>query len=278
MGPIISIVIPCYNSESTLESTLQSVLNQEFKYWEAIIVNDGSPDNLELIALKYQERDTSLIYHKKENGGLGSARNYGIRLAKGEYILPLDSDNQIEKDFTLEALSIFKKDSSIGVVHGDAEYFGEKTGVWKVNKFNLEKILVTNYIDACAIYKRTLWEQVGGYDEKMPYQGLEDWDFWISLGKLNVSFFHLNKITFRYYVSSSSMILSYTQEMRMKNKDYIVKKHCRLFYNQYVKVVSSSDKIKENFMHKLKSKKVVIDLFSKTFFGFTCFSKEVDNF
>lgn len=82
MSTKLSIIIPCYNSESTLETTLKSVLNQEFQEWEAIMVNDGSPDNLEAIALKYVQKDTRFIYFKKENGGLGSARNYGIKKLK----------------------------------------------------------------------------------------------------------------------------------------------------------------------------------------------------
>ena len=56
--PLLSIIIPCYNTEKTLEETLASVLKQEFEYWEAIIVNDGSPDNLESIALSFVERDS----------------------------------------------------------------------------------------------------------------------------------------------------------------------------------------------------------------------------
>lgn len=279
MKPILSIIIPCYNSQDTLEGTLRSVVNQDFQDWEAIIVNDGSPDNLELIALKYVEMDSRFIYFKKENGGLGSARNYGVKKANGLYILPLDSDNQVEKSFASEAIHVFNNNLNVGVIHGNAEYYGEKTGIWEIDTFCLDKMLAHNYIDACAIYKKSIWKQVGGYDEKMPYQGHEDWEFWVALSNLDTKFYHLQKTTFRYYVSSSSMIRSFTDEMVLVNQDYIVKKHSRLFHEHYCKVIWYPNTIKQrDHLNKLKSKKFIIDLFFKTFLGFKLFNSKLDNF
>ena len=279
MNPILSIIIPCYNSEATLEETLKSVLNQEFQEWEAIIVNDGSPDNLETIAIKYIEKDTRFKYFKKENGGLGSARNYGIQKSKGHYILPLDSDNQIEKDFALSAIPIFENDIEVGVVHGDAEYYGDKKGIWEVDEFNLDRMLAHNYIDACAIYRKNIWEQVGGYDEKMPHQGHEDWEFWVSLAGLKTKFHHLKKVTFKYYFSGKSMIRSFTDEMVLINQDYIIKKHSRLFHEHYCKIIwYPNTSNRQTYLKKLKSKKFVIDLFCKTIFGFKLFNSRLDKF
>ena len=96
MSTKISIIIPCYNSEATLEDTLKSVADQDYQDWEVVIVNDGSLDATEEIALKWVDEDNRFIYFKKENEGLGKARNYGIERAKGIYILPLDSDNLVE--------------------------------------------------------------------------------------------------------------------------------------------------------------------------------------
>lgn len=279
MKPIISIVIPCFNSELTLESTLQSVLNQDFQNWEAIIVNDGSKDSTEDIALKWIEKDNRFKYYSKQNEGLGKTRNFGIDKAKGIYILPLDSDNLVEKDFIKKALNVFENNPNIGVIHGDAEYFGEKTGIWKVEPFCLEKMLIHNYIDACAIFKKELWVQVGGYDEEMPYQGHEDWDFWISFSQVNVKFYHLNQVTFNYYVSKKSMIHSFSSDMILANQDYIVQKHSRLYHEAFVKGFYkikkeklNLKKEKLNFKSKLESEKFIINLFSKRFFGFTLFN------
>ncbi len=276
MNPIISIIIPCYNSETTLESTLESVLNQEFQNWEAIIINDGSVDKTEEIAMNWTRKDNRFSYFSKQNEGLGKTRNYGIAHAKGEYILPLDSDNQLKKDFASSAITVFEKDSSIGVVHGDAEYFGEKTGLWKIDEFDFTKMLVNNYIDACAIYKKNLWSKVGGYDEKMPYQGHEDWDFWIALGKLQTKFHHLEQISFQYYISKDSMIHSFSAEMVIANQDYIVKKHSLLYHEIFSKNYNKLKEVQKQNKVNLQSEKFIINLVVEKILGFKIFNLKND--
>lgn len=252
MPPLLSIIIPCYNSESTLEGTLESVICQDFQDWEAIIINDGSTDTTEDIALRWIKKDKRFKYFAKPNEGLGKTRNYGIAKSNGNYILPLDSDNHLMKDFAYEAIAFFEKNQDVGVVYGDAEYFGEKNEIWKVDDYNLNRMLVHNYIDACAIYKKELWVKVQGYDDKMPYQGHEDWEFWIALGVLNVKFHHLNKITFKYYVSKSSMIKSFTYEMVLLNQDYIVKKYCRQYHYYYLEGYSTLEGYKKKPLLAIK--------------------------
>ncbi len=95
MEKLVSIVVPCYNQAHFLDETLQSVLDQSYSNWECIIVNDGSPDNTEDIAKQWCNKDYRFTYLYKENGGLCSARNAGISISKGEFILPLDSDDII---------------------------------------------------------------------------------------------------------------------------------------------------------------------------------------
>ena len=269
----LSVIIPCYNSKATLEATLKSVLDQDFDDWEAIIINDGSTDRTEEIALKWVKKDCRFKYYSKLNEGLGKTRNFGIDKANGTYILPLDSDNLVEKGFAKNAIKTFTSNADIGVVYGHAECFGERTGIWKVDEYQLEKMLIHNYIDACAIYKKEIWEKVGGYDENMPYQGHEDWDFWIALGLLHTKFYHLKEVTFKYYVSKSSMIRSFSENMLKENQDYIVKKYSEEYHAQYCRAISLLKKNENYFREKLKSKKVVINIFTKMFFGFILFKE-----
>ena len=271
MNPILSIIIPCYNSEATLERTLESVLNQDFQDWEAIIVNDGSTDATEEMALKWVNRDNRFKYFSKQNEGLGKTRNFGILKAKGKYVLPLDSDNLVANDFAKEAIAILESNNEIGVVHGDAEYFGEKSGLWKVDEFDLTRILIGNYIDACAIYRKVLWEKVGGYAENMPFQGHEDWELWIAFGSVGVQFKYLNKITFKYRVTSNSMIHSFSANMIEANNEFVFKKYSRIYQEQFNLVYKKLTYNEKIFMEKLKSEKFVVDLFCKTFFGFSIF-------
>lgn len=257
MIPILSIIIPCYNSEKTLERTLVSVLDQTYQDWEVLIINDGSTDNTETIASAWLNKDQRIRCYSKSNEGLGKARNFGITKAVGEYILPLDSDNLVEPDFASNAIKIFEDKNEIGVVHGHAEYFGERTGIWSIDEFNLEKILISNYIDACAIYKKELWSKVGGYDEKMPYQGQEDWDFWIALGILNINFFHLNQVTFKYFVNGGSMIQSFNNEMLLMNRDYIVRKYSMFFHKHYSNLFSKNEIFYSELIKNKTSKELI---------------------
>lgn len=278
MNPILSIIIPCYNSESTLETTLESVMNQDFQDWEAIIINDGSIDATEAIALRWVEKDKRFRYFAKPNEGLGKTRNFGIERSNGIYILPLDSDNQLIKDFTLQAITIFEKNQDVGVVYGDAEYFGEKTGLWKVAEYDFKKMLVGNYIDACALFRKKLWIEAGGYDENMPYQGNEDWDLWLTFGVLNIKFYHLNKITFRYYVSKNSMIRSYTDKIILSNNEYVYTKYSKHYQKKYTEIYSLYEKNEINYKKSITSEKFVINLFTKMFFGFKIFKVKDNTF
>ena len=225
MKPLLSIIIPCYNSESTLEETLISVLAQDFDDWEALIVNDGSPDKLEAIALAWVAKDARFKYFKKENGGLGSARNFGIQRSLGVYILPLDSDNLIRPYFFKKALNFFEQNDDLGVIYGNSQYFGERNITKKVGDFDKFKLLYQNYIDACALIKKKVFDNVGLYDTNLPFQGHEDWEFWIRVMVSKHEFFYLNETTFDYRVTKTSMIKSFNNNMLSANFTYVRKKH-----------------------------------------------------
>lgn len=96
--PKISIIVPVYNVEKYIEKCLESLANQSMQDFEIIIVNDGSKDNSEEIIKSFQENHPNLQikYLKKENGGLASARNYGVKYATGKYISFIDSDDYID--------------------------------------------------------------------------------------------------------------------------------------------------------------------------------------
>lgn len=98
--PKISIIIPVYNVEKYIKKCLESLANQTMQDFEVIIVNDGSKDNSEKIIENYikSHPKIKINYYKKENGGLASARNYGVKYAKGEYLSFLDPDDFIDKD------------------------------------------------------------------------------------------------------------------------------------------------------------------------------------
>lgn len=228
VNPNISIIIPCYNQAQYLDECLQSVLEQTYSNWECIIVNDGSPDNTEEVAKEWLKKDSRFKYVYKENGGLSSARNVGIKEAKGEWILPLDADDKIAKDYLLLASERFGEDYK--VIYGKAEKFGDESGLWLLPDFNLETLSKFNMIFCSAFFRKTSWEKVGGYDENIKL-GWEDWDFWISLLKEGGNVYRIDKVCFYYRIKKNSMLkgLGRREEERKELFKYIFKKHIDFF-------------------------------------------------
>lgn len=108
----ISVIVPIYNVGKYLEETIKSVVNQSIGFYniQLILVNDGSTDNSEEICLKYKEKyPNSILYIKKENGGVSVARNTALKAATGKYILFLDGDDIISKKACKVAYKFFEK-------------------------------------------------------------------------------------------------------------------------------------------------------------------------
>lgn len=164
----VSIIIPCYNQAHWLSEAIESCLAQTVKPLEIIVVNDGSSDNTNEVARKYP-----VILVEKENGGLSSARNAGIKVAKGKYVLTLDADDKLHPQFLEKTIGI---DDIVGVAQQE---FGTSNTLWRPPHLHptANEFRKYNCINCCSLQKREIWEKIGGYDEKMKF-GYEDWQYW----------------------------------------------------------------------------------------------------
>lgn len=126
----ISVVIPIYNVEKYIEETIKSIINQTigFENIELILINDGSPYKEEEICLKYKNKYNNIIYIKKENGGVSSARNKGIKIATGEYINFIDSDDKFEKDAFQKGINMLEEHPEIDIVGFRQKFFEAAKG------------------------------------------------------------------------------------------------------------------------------------------------------
>lgn len=231
MNNLVSVIIPCYNQAQFLPDTLNSVLEQSYANWECIMVNDGSPDNTEEVAKEWAAKDERFKYYKKENGGLSDTRNFGIRHSKGIYILPLDSDDKISSTYMEEAVQILSSQNKIRVVYGKAEFFGNKSGIWKLPNFSTKEILFRNIVYCSAFFHKEDYLKTSGYDVNLK-TAWEDWDLWLSLLELGCTFYQIPKVHFYYRVRGNSMIRSLTKkEMDLINKQ-IFKKHIDLYLSE----------------------------------------------
>lgn len=111
MNNKVSIIMPIYNRENKISQAIDSVLNQNYKNIELILINDGSTDNTEEICLKYKKKDKRIIYLKVENSGPGGARNKGIDISTGKYIMFIDSDDYYDVNMVKTMVSCINKNN-----------------------------------------------------------------------------------------------------------------------------------------------------------------------
>lgn len=195
MNPIVSIIIPCFNSEAFLRETLDSVLNQSFEHWECLIINNGSNDRTLEIGEEYSSNDSRFKVISKEHGGISSGRNLGINYANGLFIQLLDSDDLIATDKILKEVEFLNGHQDVDIVYSGARYFYSKdqnrklyifsdlglTGTVEIDQSDLavlEAIKHRNpFVTSAPLYRVSVFHELGLYDESLQY--IEDWDFQI---------------------------------------------------------------------------------------------------
>ena len=147
-----SIVIPVYNVEKYIEKCIESVINQTYKDFEVIIVNDGSKDNSQKIIDKYVKNDKRIKSYIKENGGLSDARNFGVTKTNGEYLVFLDSDDYLELDL-LEKVNEVVETKKYDIVRfllnlvSENKELIKKESVYDIGEITFEQILKYEYVE-----------------------------------------------------------------------------------------------------------------------------------
>lgn len=181
-NPLISIIIPCYNDWQYIEQAVNSALNQTYANIEVIVVDDGSNAKTKEILKKIEPQITKLI--TQENQGQSTARNVGIEVANGNYILVLDSDDYFEPSFCEKALAMFLNDDKVKIVSCFANLLSDdgSSVIFKPRGGKISDFLCTNNALGTSLFKKIDWQNSGGYDEVMR-KGFEDWEFFIRLLK-----------------------------------------------------------------------------------------------
>ncbi|WP_157626219.1 glycosyltransferase family 2 protein [Sphingobacterium sp. B29] len=136
--PLVSIVIPCYNCENTIEEAIGSALSQTYTNIEVIVVNDGSVDNSESIVAELIKGDSRLSIYSQTNKGVSAVRNLGLRVARGSFIVFLDGDDKLKDSYIDLGVNIFEKKPSLTLVYSNMELFERESGPFPLAKFNLK--------------------------------------------------------------------------------------------------------------------------------------------
>lgn len=189
MKPLVSVIIPTYNRAEFLKSAIGSVLSQTYQNFEVIVIDDGSTDGTREIITSFSQDKIKYVY--KSNGGQSSARNEGIRLAKGEYIAFLDSDDLWDPRKLEKQLACFQKDPSFGMVFTNYRSIDKDGKVLKEFQAEPGYVLSGNFIKdlleirfpsvpSSMMVKREAFEKVGYFNENLRIS--EDLDVWVRIG------------------------------------------------------------------------------------------------
>ncbi len=176
--PRVSIVVPVFDAGQDLERALRSATGQTYGDREVIVVDDGSTDARTLAILDDAARRPGVTVHRTPNRGPSAARNLGIAQASGDYVLPLDADDHLDPAFLEQTVPVLDQRPDLGIAHTWIGLVGGHHGTWRTGPFTLEALLVRCTVHVCSLYRRGVWEAVGGYDPRFT-EGAEDWDFWL---------------------------------------------------------------------------------------------------
>lgn len=225
--PLVSVIVPVYNSGATLVETLNSVCCQTYQNIEIIVVDDGSSDQMTLDVLGEISKDIKVMH--QVNKGSPAARNAGIAASKGKYIICLDSDDCLNKKYIEKIVKRFTNISNpkIAIISSYVQAFGMSNEQWTVPEFDLNKIKYSNVLPIASAFTKKVWKTVGGYDDGFRH-GYEDWDFWLLLVENGYEWAVIKEPIFYYRRQKRSMITS-ANERRQELYAKIIKKHASLY-------------------------------------------------
>jgi len=181
---LISVILPVYNAEKYIAASIESILNQIYKNFELIIINDGSIDNTHQICDSFRKKDNRIIVFNKKNEGLTKALNFGIQKAKGIYIARQDADDVSKKNRLLKQ-KLFLENNKLIMCGTNCEIRKRETKKinWSI-EFSHHKIVKKLEYSNCFIHSSVMFikneaQKVNFYDEKINYA--QDYDLWWKL-------------------------------------------------------------------------------------------------
>jgi len=228
-GPrsLFSIIMPAYNREGIIARSIQSILDQSYSNFELIVIDDASTDRTADVVRSFPDSRIRLI-QKETRGGAPSARNAGIRAAKGEYLTYLDSDNTMSANFLMAFSGAFIELPEAEALYcAQALYRDKETIPYAIRYGSLNRALIENqnYIDLNVLaHKATLIEKVGLFDEE--FQRFSDYDYILKIMEANSKVYSIPAILSNYYlraadntITSNSALMPLLERVREKRRE-----------------------------------------------------------
>jgi hypothetical protein len=204
----VAVVIPYYQHEEFIDATLESVAQQTRSVEKVILIDDGSPTPFRP---SLAHGVLNLQVFRQTHRGLACARNLGFEMAKTEYVIPLDSDDLLCKDFVRATLPV-ARETQAPIVYSDIETFGAEAAVYRHPDYDFDRLCRGNYIVATSLIRISTFQAVRrsnghGYDQVLSnLGGYEDHLFYLEAGALGMYGVHVAQVLFRYRRRENSML------------------------------------------------------------------------
>jgi glycosyltransferase involved in cell wall biosynthesis len=221
------VAIPCFNpADGHLRECLESVRDQTFDRWEAIVVDDGSTNgDVAGVVAGLGDARIRTVKHPA-NRGLGAARNSGYRAALGEVVALLDSDDRLEPRFLEETYRALQETPEAEWAFTDWQCFGASLDLWAFpNPLPPPCPEHLVHVGPGALVRPRVWRAVGGYTEDRRMSGAADWDFWITASELGLKGVHLTRALYlhRRWPGTMSLTMSFANDAT--NRELLYRRH-----------------------------------------------------
>jgi hypothetical protein len=231
--PRVSVITALYNHADHVEGALSSLAAQGFADWELVVTDDGSTDGsgevVEAFMAGHPDAAALLVRHPV-NRGLPAARNAALSKARGEYVLVLDSDNELYPHCLERLVEALDAAPDAAFAYGILEQFDHAGPVGLSGYFGWEpeRLVEDNYIDALALLRRSTLTELGGYTQDRRLYGWEDYDLWCRIAERRGTAAHVPEIVARYRLAPGSMI-SLTNLSTREAREALAERCPRLF-------------------------------------------------
>ncbi|MFX1573980.1 MAG: glycosyltransferase family 2 protein [Promethearchaeota archaeon] len=270
---LVSVIIPTYNRSSFIKETINSVINQTYQNFEILIIDDGSTDNTKDIVLSFNDQRIQYIY-QEHSGFPAVVRNTGMKIAKGEYIAFLDSDDLWFPQKLEKQIKLFEKYPSKLLISTNGIIFPAKPYI-KFLDFKKDKIISLNellrkniIINSSVLIKRSIINEIGFLDENSILKSGQDYDYWLRLLKHKENSILVLKDILVKYRDHESFKISTNKDPKHFLKKYRKKKY---IYNKYTNFNKKYIKsLLRELLYQYKVSRIKIELFKKeiSLFGF----------
>lgn len=223
--PLLSVITTVYNCERYIEMSLKSLLNQSFKNFEVILINDGSTDNTWNIVQKIIKNDERFILiDNKENKKIPTSRNEAIKISKSKYLFIHDGDdislpNRLEKQ-----IKFMEQNDDISFLGGFAIKINEKNEELEQvmdyppqNHVDIVAMIIKKnmnpMIDPTMVFRKKVFDKLNGYSLKLDKKLVPDFDLWLRAILNNYKFYNLQEPLIKYRINSKGNTLKYKQKM-----------------------------------------------------------------